>query len=199
MDVMGVHMRILAFLDPDGKYHFEIKGIDCARRLNENVYYNVIRCENWVTENCPSATWKDAEGYSPSYLYIDNSDELIKFLAEFNQHIKQYNECFFIEREGKHQRSFIDKSNLKVKFNNIEELLKNYANNIGEFGVSQYKNNEPIKQRIDKGLKKFFENFKDDRELWSYNDIGFLCGSSGYCIVDYNKRIVYDVYVVWRS
>ena len=186
-------MKILAFLDPDEKYHFEINGIEHTGRFSEPVYYNVIKCKDWVIKNCPSATWKDAEGYSPNYLYIDDPDELIKFLAEYNQNIKQYNEYYFIERDGKFQLSFIDKSNLKVKFNNEEELLKDHFNVIGSFATPIYK------RKIDGTFKKFFGNLKDDRELWSYNDMGILSGSSGYCIIDCNKRIVYDVHAVFRS
>jgi hypothetical protein len=46
-------------------------------------------------------------------------------------------------------------------------------------------------------LEQFGENFIPGDELWSYNDIGVLAGTSGYAQVR-NGQVI-DILVIWQS
>ena len=85
----------------------------------------------------------------------------------------------------------------------IEMLLEpriKVDNNI-EFDDDYMKNKIVAQVPNDLFLQKYGKhcNFDIDinDEIWYYNNIGFLCGNAGYCLIRNNKCI--DKYIVWIS
>lgn len=160
-------MIINAFVDPDHKTHFEIRD-----------YPEVDECKQWVTENCPSAVWVNASGYSPHQLYIANEDEEHSFLIRYMRIIRMYETWYFVYKDGKYQRSIIDQKNLIAPFSGTD-------NRWGEYTKGD--------------IEKYVSTVPSEFEVWEYDELGPLCGSAGYCAIDPKSRRLHSVRVVVRS